>query len=66
MATETIKVLLMIFMFGILEAALHFDRTRAMRHWAFVRNVLARLAPAEAPTDYNLLPVRIRREHRKH
>jgi hypothetical protein len=65
MATETIKALVMIFMFGALEVALHFNRTRAMKDWAQLRDALAHLLPAEAPTDHVLLPVRARREFRK-
>jgi Flp pilus assembly protein TadG len=67
MANETIKALLMIVMFGVLELALYFPRIRAMTHAMkrSAREALAQLSPAEMPAKYALQPVRAKRHSRK-
>lgn len=67
MASETIKALMMISMFGILQAALHLPRLFNSPSWKRVRQAMVPHWPhwiANAPTAYALVPVRVRSRKR--
>jgi len=64
MASETIKALLMITLFGALETALYFPRLRALHWQKRLHQALAPLWPV-ALTHYALRPVKVRHSLRK-
>lgn len=65
MASETIKALMMIILFGALEAFLHWPRqmnSQIIARWRRVTLLPDR--PAQAPVHFALVPVRVRRSLR--
>ncbi len=65
MTSETFKTLLMIAMFAALELALYLPQIRNLRLWSALRSSAALLWPA-APAHHALVPVRVRRNFRRH
>ncbi len=70
MTTETLKALVMIAMFGMLETALYMPQlrklqVRKLQVWTSLRRSAVLLWPA-APVHYALQPVRPRRRSRRH
>jgi hypothetical protein len=65
MTNETIKVLLMILIFGSLEATIHIPKIRQSRHWTFLERLITQVRSAMALTDRALQPVFLKRESSK-
>ncbi len=65
MTSETFKTLSMIAMFASLELALYMPQIRKLPLWPALRRSAALLWPA-APAHYALVPVRARRNSRRH
>lgn len=65
MASETTKALLMITLFGVLEALLYLPQsinTQAVKRWLLVHRPHW---PTHVPVSYALIPVRARRSRRR-
>jgi hypothetical protein len=56
MANETVKALLMILMFGSLNAAIRVPSIRASQRWVLVGRAIARAWSAIASIEHNLQP----------
>lgn len=65
MASETLKALLMIALFGALETALYFPHIRASQWRKRLHQAVAPSWPAVAPTHYALRPVKVRHGFRR-
>jgi len=65
MASETIKALLMIALFGVLETALYFPRLRASQWRRRLHQALAGLWPVATVRHYALQPVKVRHSLRR-
>ncbi len=68
MASETIKALLMIALFGVLEVALYAPRMYNSHALKRVRHAMALHRPhwpIRAATSYALVPARVRRDPRR-
>ena len=61
MINESIKALLMILMFGSLNAAIHVPNIRASQRWVLVGRAIARTWSAIASIDLNFQPAVLRR-----
>jgi hypothetical protein len=61
MTSETMKILLMIFILGILETAIHLPKIWQSQHWMPLGRAVARFWSALALTDYVLQPAPLKR-----
>lgn len=64
MASETIKALLMVTLFGVLEALLYLPQlinSQTAKRWRQMEFLHRLQWPVQAPVSYVLIPVRVRR-----
>jgi hypothetical protein len=65
MTHETTKILLLIFMLGSLEAAIHLPKFWESQHWTYLGRAIARAWSTVASTDHGLRSAFVKRGSHK-